>query len=888
MEKKELIGHPHDGADVMMHELLGLHEDPSRGIHCHDPHYAAMLAIEAAKRVDRALCKLKRLLAKISISGEGGGSGEGGEGGEGGGNIIVQTPAVKSAYRQIFTQSQTKPERPTGGVYDFETDSLVPPIGWQNTNRFDGETDVWFSYNTFHSDNTSTGWSEPMLFVDYDKFFDRIDEQVQGIWDQMLNDANADLNKVLAEAGEILAESKEKIENAKLEIENAKKIIESSKEIIENAKQTVREAKEKLDSLNESTGEAGFEENLAKIKAFANWYDKEAATIFNLEYIIDAQNGKIQEIGRNVDTANNRVTELERTLDAKEGAIYDRIERIDGANGTIVNLRREMDAAKEKIEDNINKIDTVNGEILEMSRTMDAANKQITDNIRETNTVKNTITSLTRRMNSAEAVIEDKVEYIDTVEQRVNTVEQSLSGQDAKIEQIARTANNANSTVNQAKVTIDGYAAKIEQIATTADTAKNEATQAKIAADAVNGKIDLTVETKVDEAIKAAKIEISDQQIIAAITSSNGAGAAIVEQINKDNSSEVIIKADKIGLDGQTIAQHLSAQDLNINNGASQFNKDGSGAVANGNISWDKDGNMSIGGGLLELNPDGNISSSKLSDLPLGTVLFTTAGANPFGSKWSFLGNSTAGNVTIAGYEKTSTGADEWMNNTYNPDYSILDSLSVAMMDVNGGFYSTKNEWDAAGNPRLAGLAVSNGALRVCIDLENIKDTKPMFGYNTPTLIVPNKAVDIMIEVEDYMPSPNIDPVDGERDTVKLASAYEKFKSYPAADRTSFNYISLLEIAYEFRSTTSRTGKSCYIPGYGEANMIAKKDGLINSITKEFTGTELLKNRGYLRNVSLAVTGERYYGSNVYYYGTKAATTLSSSLTDSVLPIFKI
>lgn len=66
--------------------------------------------------------------------------------------------------------------------------------------------------------------------------------------------------------------------------------------------------------------------------------------------------------------------------------------------------------------------------------------------------------------------------------------------------------------------------------------------------------------------------------------------AGFIAAINGDGESSAQIKADKIFLDGEAVANSLESTTLSINHGNSQFNADGSGYIGNGGISWNSQG----------------------------------------------------------------------------------------------------------------------------------------------------------------------------------------------------------------------------------------------------------------------------------------------------------
>lgn len=101
---------------------------------------------------------------------------------------------------------------------------------------------------------------------------------------------------------------------------------------------------------------------------------------------------------------------------------------------------------------------------------------------------------------------------------------------------------------------------------------------------------------------------------------------ALINKAASDTASSLIVGDQFINLIAPKVdvSGKLSAKDLTINGGASQFNKDGSGHVARGNISWDVDGNVSISGKInqkakqieiTKLNGVLNASGSNINDL---------------------------------------------------------------------------------------------------------------------------------------------------------------------------------------------------------------------------------------------------------------------------------
>lgn len=387
--------------------------------------------------------------------------------------VVVPTGVTINIYKQgSRTQGgeDIKPVKPNGGSYDFSTNTFNPPSGWQT--NFDGLTGtIWTSFATFYSDNTNNGWCEPFIYTNFDDIFNNLHDQLDEYYQTLLLNAQGDLNTA--------------IENANKKIAEANRLIEDAKAI--------------LDGLDESEGDQGITEALAKVKAFADWYDVNAGTITNLSSEINAINGRIDTIGNLINTKTQDVVKYSDIIDLKNKTITELLEDINVATGEYTSLKSKLDAVEAKITTEATKVFNENG-----------AN-------------------------------------------------------------IVRTELNAQL-----------------------------------------GTWKTTVEQKIEDEIKAAQLEITPDQIITAITNSSGAGASIIAAINADNTSNIKLSADKILLDGQTIANSLSIVDLNINNGAAMFNRDGSGSIAKGGITW----SFENGGWVTRLGSNVILDWNNISNVP--------------------------------------------------------------------------------------------------------------------------------------------------------------------------------------------------------------------------------------------------------------------------------
>lgn len=100
---------------------------------------------------------------------------------------------------------------------------------------------------------------------------------------------------------------------------------------------------------------------------------------------------------------------------------------------------------------------------------------------------------------------------------------------------------------------------------------------------------------------------------------------ALINKAASDTASSLIVGEQFINLIAPKVdvSNKLSAKDLTINGGASQFNKDGSGHVARGNISWDTEGNVNIKGKVNVVTKQIYLTKQNSSSSVFNSKLFT-------------------------------------------------------------------------------------------------------------------------------------------------------------------------------------------------------------------------------------------------------------------------
>lgn len=94
--------------------------------------------------------------------GKQGEQGEKGEKGDPGKNGKDGIDAVGGRTVFVYTANPVKPDRPTGGSWDLETNTVYPPEGWYLSSD-DLEGTIWLSTGLFGSNGALTGqWSDPI------------------------------------------------------------------------------------------------------------------------------------------------------------------------------------------------------------------------------------------------------------------------------------------------------------------------------------------------------------------------------------------------------------------------------------------------------------------------------------------------------------------------------------------------------------------------------------------------------------------------------------------------------------------------------------------------------------------------------------------------------
>lgn len=402
----------------------------------------------------------------------------------------ITTEGIKPVYKQIYKQSKSKPITPTGGGYDFSTGILTVPDGWTSKSDFTEKENVWMSYNTFFSDNTSVGWSEPIKLVDYDKIFSDIKQETTDLYDKIIEDTTSDLNNIINNANEEINKAKDAVNEAKdlinsanekfdnfdailkeqldianNRVNNALIKIDDAKSIADEANKLLNDAKDLLNSFDgDVDGDSDIVTAFGKVTMFADWYDKNAGEIVNLSLELDGINKTISQLAYYIDTNNNKINNVKTTLDAANASIINLASSINETNGSVTEVKNSIDALNGRINETVETINTVRGTVTEVSSTLDSIQGTITTQASNIDTLNNTITSANQEIDGIKGRISSIVENVNTQSGVIVKLMNDIDSANGTIRTLGTKIDDTNKTINNVKSEIDVNTASISQI----------------------------------------------------------------------------------------------------------------------------------------------------------------------------------------------------------------------------------------------------------------------------------------------------------------------------------------------------------------------------------------------------------------------------------------
>lgn len=402
----------------------------------------------------------------------------------------ISNANIKSIYKQIYKQSKAKPITPTGGEYDFSTGILTAPDGWSSKSDFTEKDNIWMSYNSFFSDNTSFGWSEPIKLVDYDKIFSELKQETTDLYNKIIEDATSDLNNIINNANEEINKAKDAVNEAKdlinsanekfdnfdvvlkeqldianNRVNNALIKIDDAKSIADDANKLLNDAKDLLNSFDgDVDGDSDIVTAFGKVTMFADWYDKNAGDIVNLSMELDGINKTITQLAYYIDTNNNKINNVKTTLDAANASILNLASSINETNGTVTEVKTSIDALNGRIDENAETIDIVRGTVTEVSSTLDSVQGTITNQASNIDTLNRTITSANQEIDGIKGRISSIVENINTQAGVIVKLMNDIDSANGTISTLGTKIDDTNKTINNVKSEIDVNTASISEI----------------------------------------------------------------------------------------------------------------------------------------------------------------------------------------------------------------------------------------------------------------------------------------------------------------------------------------------------------------------------------------------------------------------------------------
>lgn len=194
------------------------------------------------------------------------------------------------------------------------------------------------------------------------------------------------------------------------------------------------------------------------------------------------------------------------------------------------------------------------------------------------------------------------------------------------------------------------------------------------------------------------------------------------------------------------------------------------------------------------------------------------------------------------------------------PDYATLDSLGVAIMDIDGNFYADNTAWKAAGSPTPNGVAVSDGVHRFCVAMTMISNVCYESGASDIEYWgALNKLVDGVFTttdsneaMADFNGVSNTDAI-----VANVTSSDNKFTKYPWS------------AAGLCRQFTFPNGTKGYLGSVGEWKVVYNVIDKINNILSELGGATLQRytSSDYWTSTQRSSDGAWYLSLSTSNYG---------------------
>lgn len=398
--------------------------------------------------------------------------------------------------------------------------------------------------------------------------------------------------------------------------------------------------------------------------------------VSNMDQIMNGDGWSVLS-GKVVDLTTSATTSALSEVNARLGTIENRVESLNPSDGTITNLTSRIDGLNGTITNQGERIDTVSGTVSNVKSELDVANARITSNASYIDTVNSAVTSAVTYLDGKLGEMKTSIQNIQGGTK--GEVTQFLSSEDGKSLLSGSVVDTVSSAVTAATQGFNARLGELEQGIFSASPTTSSITS-------LNQKFDLKTNS-ISTTVAAMSGDVTEQfsdirQNLSAISltvQNHETTAGIVAQITETpqggKEGEVIIKADKIALAGNTIASAISATTISLGQNKSKFFSDGSGYLANSAITWTNTGDMVIGENVTikkQLSVDNiRITSGQantiIGGVNSGTCAFWGGGSNP---------NDASFAVDYEGNLKCKTGIFGGMATPYVKNVSLFSDTN--------------------------------------------------------------------------------------------------------------------------------------------------------------------------------------------------------------------
>lgn len=369
------------------------------------------------------------------------------------------------------------------------------------------------------------------------------------------------------------------INNAKSELEDIRinelsAITQTLNRLLDKSKDELEKTKEDLSGITDSVGTvSSVTLNLSGYTyEFNKFIGASAMTKTEFSREISAVDGRIEEIGSRVDVINNTVTDYNKRVDLVEGKLSTTLSKFDETKNQLNAFQQEYDVVNNKLSQVVSEL-TNNGDI-SFSEIYQTAHQLglLVSNHDKDNPIMAEIIAQINSSGSSILISADKIVISgETIAKKLNAVDVTINGGYSRF-------NRDGS----------GYLAK-ENIFWDSD-----------------GNLTIKKDVKIEGVLTVGDVAngLKDEDVTLCgndpryncVFKKNGSGYLGGGAIAWTSSGDTFITGNLIigGAAKEDMVNYINGTNLNLGQGTSSFNKDGSGSLAGGMITWNNKREMTI------------------------------------------------------------------------------------------------------------------------------------------------------------------------------------------------------------------------------------------------------------------------------------------------------